>query len=170
MDSPPAFGRTISVPVGISGMAWFEPPDRDRPANKIRIEAPPSLALIPGTLPTPISGMGWFAPKPDSVVVRISFSQAPALQQPIIQIAPPADDGTRGTETFLTDRRGSGRHLTKKRWLELLDDDLEDDEEEEIMLMVWALVDEDLDALEARRREIEEDDQEVLAMFRAVLE
>lgn len=63
VDYPPALGRTPpSQPVGISGMAWFEPPDRDRPAVKINGESPPAIALTPATLPPLIAGMAWFEP------------------------------------------------------------------------------------------------------------
>lgn len=92
LDSAPGFGQSIVqiASVGISGMAWFAPPDRDRPAVRINIEALPAISLTPATLPVPIRGMAWFMPKPDSVRVAVSFSDAPALQQAIIQLAPSA--------------------------------------------------------------------------------
>lgn len=63
IDRPPAFGITPPAQVvGISGIAWFEPPDRNRPAVKINGEAQPAIALIPATLPPQISGMAWFEP------------------------------------------------------------------------------------------------------------
>lgn len=86
-DSPATFVvRLPSVP--ISGMSWFEPLDRDRPAFKSYLESLPSVVLIPGTPPTPISGIAWFEPLPNTVRIVLGFSDSPALQQPIIQIIP----------------------------------------------------------------------------------
>jgi hypothetical protein len=81
MDTPPGYGRTpFAQPVGISGMAWFEPPDRDKPATKIRIESPPAIQLIPGTLPTPVSGIGWFEPPDrDKRAIKINGEAPPAI-------------------------------------------------------------------------------------------
>lgn len=45
----------------LPGIPWFEPWDKDKPAVKVRIEAPPALALTPLTLPPKVSGMAWFA-------------------------------------------------------------------------------------------------------------
>lgn len=85
-DAPAAFGRAIPAsPVAISGMAWFAPPDRDRPVVKVRFEAPASVALTPATLPPQIAGMAWFEPLPDTTVARKSASIAPAFGQPIGQ-------------------------------------------------------------------------------------
>lgn len=64
INYPPAFGTTppVAPSVTISGMAWFEPPDRNRPAIKINGESQPAIALTPATLPPVISGMAWRQP------------------------------------------------------------------------------------------------------------
>jgi hypothetical protein len=117
-EAQPGFAFA-APPVRISGMAWYEPADRDRPALKVSIESSPAFAVFAPAAPVGVSGMAWFAPKPDSVVVQVSFSQAPALQQPIVQLVPPPDDGTRGSETILTDRRGAGQ-FTRRQYDEFL--------------------------------------------------
>lgn len=81
LDAPPAFGRAPLVQtVGISGMAWFEPPDRDYRAIKINVEAAPAIALTPATLPPHIAGMAWFeAPDRDKASIRVTFDYPPAF-------------------------------------------------------------------------------------------
>jgi hypothetical protein len=73
---PPAFVSTFKT-AAVSGIAWFEPPDRDRPPFKARIESPPAIALTPATLPPQIAGMAWFEP-PDSYQPRRLGKSEPA--------------------------------------------------------------------------------------------
>jgi hypothetical protein len=97
-DSPPAFGSPpADTSVGISGMAWFAPPDRDRPAVKVTVETLVAVCLTPDTLPVPISGMAWFQPWERAVINRgISANTASAWEPQFIvpPTAPPASDFT----------------------------------------------------------------------------
>lgn len=77
IDVAPGFGRAITAPVTVSGISWFEPPDRDCPAIKIRFEAPPALALTPATLPVPIRGMAWFEVQDRQFPARIQSVESP---------------------------------------------------------------------------------------------
>lgn len=80
VDMPPAFGRAIVQIVGVSGMAWFAPADRDRLVFKFSVEAAPAIALTPATLPVPIRGMAWFEPPDrDKAPTRITFDYPAAF-------------------------------------------------------------------------------------------
>jgi hypothetical protein len=86
-DLPPGFEQVPAAQaVGISGMGWFEPWDQPNYSKKsIDRNAP---AFVSTFQTAGISGMAWFEPPPDKVKVVWSFSDAPALQQPIVQLAP----------------------------------------------------------------------------------
>lgn len=56
---------TFALPIvpadGISGIGWFNPPDRDPPPRRPVIEQPPA-AFVSSFKTAPVSGIGWFAP------------------------------------------------------------------------------------------------------------
>lgn len=81
-----AFGQP--APNLIQGIGWFNPPDWNRVRSSFDISM--SMAMYPPAPPVGIAGMAWFEPPPNTVKVSISFDAPPALQQPIIQIEPPA--------------------------------------------------------------------------------
>lgn len=92
IDYPPALGRTPPAqPVGISGIAWFVPTDRDRPAVKINGESQPAISLTPATLPPQIAGVAWIRNSELQIVTKArswsDFGPAWAAQV-IIQMAP----------------------------------------------------------------------------------
>jgi hypothetical protein len=86
----PAFAYA-EQPVGISGIAWFEPPDRDRPALKVHFEAPPAISLTPDTLPVGIFGMAWFEPPDrDRPALKVIANSVAAWMPQFIQPPAPA--------------------------------------------------------------------------------
>lgn len=64
-SSEAAMPPRIVPAVGVSGIGWFNPPDRDPPPRRPTVEQLPALVLTPATLPVKISGMGWFTPLDD---------------------------------------------------------------------------------------------------------
>lgn len=76
----PTFVGPRPVAVVATTMAWFAPPDRDRPPIRSVPESVPAFVLTPSTLPPKVSGMGWFQPRDNdrrSAIFR--FDVPPAL-------------------------------------------------------------------------------------------
>ncbi len=128
VESPIAYVRPPTVFTPISGIAWQEPLDL--------ITVKPSFSYPPAfgreiLAPVPISGIAWFEPPPCIVKLSVSFSEAPALQQPIVQIAPPVVppdvppvDTPRDQSTILSNHKaGGGGSIFSKRELDRIYDE-----------------------------------------------
>jgi hypothetical protein len=86
---PPALTLTpATLPVGIKGMAWFDPPDRDPPPKRPIVESLPAINLTPATLPAKIAGMAWFEPPDRDVPLRRPLVESlPAWDAQVFQTA-----------------------------------------------------------------------------------
>lgn len=66
-----------TAPVVIPGMAWFAPPDRNKPATKVLFDQVPAPM---GTSFPRVYGMGWFAPPDkDKLATKVRVESPPAL-------------------------------------------------------------------------------------------